>query len=181
MLDVDNELMTRVQKGDQRAYEQLVLKHRAKAIAFANSFVLDPYTAEDIVQECFVKIYINRDAYRPAYAFNTYLFTVIRNSCIDYLRSMKTQQTLNSDTVPLISDQNTPEEIVSSGERTKHIFETLNQLQGDYRTALYLYAVADFSYKDIARTMNKTVPQIKILLFRARKKFKNQYKGVEAE
>lgn len=171
----DNELMALVQAGDQQAYEKLVLKYRLKAIAFANSFVHDPYTAEDIVQECFVKIYIKRTSYRPTYAFNTYLFTAIRNSCIDFLRANKSLQKVSRHSLEKLCDGNTPEEVVGNAEDRQHIFEVLNQLHGDYRTALYLYAVADFSYKDIARTMKKNVPQVKILLYRARKKFKKQY------
>lgn len=171
----DNELMALVQAGDQQAYEKLVLKYRLKAIAFANSFVHDLYTAEDIVQECFVKIYIKRTSYRPTYAFNTYLFTVIRNSCIDFLRANKALQKVSRHSLEKLCDGNTPEEVVGNAEDRQHIFEVLNQLHGDYRTALYLFAVADFSYKDIARTMKKNVPQVKILLYRARKKFKKQY------
>ncbi|AIQ70733.1 RNA polymerase sigma factor [Paenibacillus graminis] len=172
----DNELMARVQAGDKGAYEKLVLKHRLKALAFANSFVCDLYAAEDIVQECFVKVYIHRATYRPSHAFNTYLFTIIRNSCIDYLRSRPASRSFPPEAVPELSDHTTPDEVLASRENTKLIYEVLNDLQIDYKTALYLYAVADFSYKDIARIMKKSVPQIKILLYRARKKFKLQYK-----
>ncbi|ASA23838.1 hypothetical protein B9T62_25490 [Paenibacillus donghaensis] len=175
----DNELMARVQTGDKQAYEELVLRYRMKAIAFAASFVRDLYTAEDIVQECFVKVYLRRASYRPDYSFHTYLFTVIRNQCIDYLRASKTRHKMDAELADELSDGHTPEEILANRENTKQIYEALNQLEGDYKTALYLFAIADFSYKEIASTMSKTVPQIKILLYRARKKFKNQYKGVE--
>ncbi len=168
----DNELMAMVQNGDRNAYECLVLKHRAKAIEFANSFIRNFHTAEDIVQECFAKIYINRQSYKPTFTFKTYLFKIIRNQSIDSIRKYKLSKEVNIYSILDVAHTDTPEEILAQQETQKTIFAILNSLQGDYKTALYLFAVDEMSYKDIARVMQKSVPQIKIIIYRARQKLK---------
>ncbi len=175
--DNDNTLMELTQSGDKKAYEELVLKHRVKAIEFANSFVFNYYTAEDIVQECFAKIYISRQRYKPSFTFKTYLFTVIRNRCIDELRRAKPLSPINFDEEFEISDLNTPEKMMVERERYQTIFANLNGLQDAYKTALYLYAVEEMSYKQIAEIMQKSMLQTKILIYRARKKLKTLCKG----
>ena len=176
----DNISMEKVKDGDKSAYEELVIKHRAAAVSFAYSYISDLYEAEDIVQECFVKIYINRTEYKPSSTFKTYLFTVIRNRCIDYLRQNKKSRLTNLDDVAEISNisnTDTPENSLIQSERINLIFSHLESLPDDYRTALYLFAVDQMSYSQIAGIMRKSTPQIKIIIHRARKKLKNLCEG----
>ena len=181
--DKDNISMEKVKAGDKSAYEELVIKHREAAISFAYSYISDLCEAEDIVQECFVKIYINRAEYKPSATFKTYLFTVIRNHCIDYLRQNKKNRLTNLDDVAEISgisgmsNIDTPESSLIQSERMNLIFSRLESLPNDYKTALYLFAVDQMSYSQIAEIMRKSTPQIKIIIYRARKKLKNLCKG----
>lgn len=174
----DNALMEKVKNGDKTAYESLVIKHRTNAVNFAYSFTSDLYEAEDIVQECFAKIYINRMEYKALSTFKTYLFTVIRNSCIDYLRQNKKRHTINLDDVSEVLNNNAaPEDSLIKAERMTVVFKHINSLPKDYKTALYLLAVDEMSYEQIAKVMRKSIPQIKIIIHRARKKLKKLCKG----
>ncbi|MBB6630339.1 sigma-70 family RNA polymerase sigma factor [Clostridium algidicarnis] len=60
----------------------------------------------------------------------------------------------------------------SKKEELQHSIEVLNKLNEDYRIAFYLYEVEGFSYKEIAEIMHKSLPQIKITIYRARKKLR---------
>ncbi|NMB01943.1 MAG: RNA polymerase sigma factor, partial [Firmicutes bacterium] len=80
----DNQLMRQAQNGDNRAFEQLVLKYRADTIRFAFRFVQDLHVAEDLAQESFASIYVHRQNYKPKHEFKTYLYAVVRNKCIDF-------------------------------------------------------------------------------------------------
>jgi RNA polymerase sigma-70 factor (ECF subfamily) len=175
--DEDNVLMEKVKNGDKSAYEALVIKHRAKAINFAYSFISDLYESEDIVQECFAKVYINRMSYKPLNAFKTYLFTVIRNSCIDYLRKNKKNRKVNLDDISKIADDISPEDSFIQTERMIKIFRHLDSLPDDYKTALYLLAFDEMSYEQIAKVMQKSINQIKVIIHRARKKLKKLCEG----
>jgi len=176
----DLALMERVKVGDQKAFEALVIRHRTKAVCFAYSFVSDLYEAEDIVQECFAGIYVNRMSYKPLCSFKTYLFTVIRNACIDYLRWAKKNFTVALDDIPDTPNPMAdvvPDDSFIKTERMAAIFRHLDSLPKDYRTALYLLAVDDMPYNEIAAIMRKSLPQVKIIIHRARKKLKNLCEG----
>jgi RNA polymerase sigma-70 factor (ECF subfamily) len=175
--DEDNILMEKVKNNDKSAYETLVIKHRAKAINFAYSFISDLYESEDIVQECFAKVYINRIEYKPLNTFKTYLFTVIRNSCIDYLRKNKKIRTINLDDISEISDNIAPEDSFIQTERITKIFKHLESLPDDYKTALYLLAFDEMTYEEIAKVMQKSIAQVKVIIHRARKKLKKLCEG----
>jgi len=175
--DEDNVLMEKVKNGDKSAYEKLVVKHRTKAINFAYSFISDLYESEDIVQECFAKIYINRMEYKPLNTFKTYLFTVIRNICIDYLRKNKKNRTVNLDDISEIADNISPEDSFIQTERMTKIFKHLDSLSDDYKTVLCLLAFDEMTYEEIAKVMQKSLPQVKVIIHRARKKLKKLCEG----
>lgn len=171
-MDKDNELMLRLQSGDKQVFEILVIKHRQKAIFFANNIVSNLDFAEDIVQECFAKIYINRNLYKPTYTFKTYLYTLIRNQCIDTLRFSKYNCNISLDEISNISNGLKIDEYLIQKDEINHLLTLINSLSNSYKTALYLFAVDELSYKEIAKITNKTIPQVKIIIFRARKKIK---------
>lgn len=172
-LSEDNLIMGLVKDGDREAFEALVLKHRMPAVRFAQKYVGDEYIAEDIVQDSFAIIYIKRMEYKPKHSFKTFLYTVIRNKCIDYLRK---QKNVSIDEVELYTPS--AEEVVVDREERSRAAELLRSLNNEYQRALYLFEYEDMSYKEIAKVMNKTVAQVKITIFRARKKI---MKAVEEE
>ena len=179
MHDKDNDLMERAKNGDKGAYEALVSKHRINAINFAYGHIFDLCDAEDIVQECFVKAYISRMEYKPSNTFKTYLFAIIRNACIDYLRQTKNKksQTVSLEDIAEISQGENPEEAILKAERMEAIFRHMDALPDDYKTALHLFAVDEMNYGEIAKIMRKTIPQVKIIIHRARKKLKKLCEG----
>lgn len=164
-LNDDNAVMELVQEGDKKAFEILVVKHRISAIRFALKYIRDEFTAEDIVQDSFALIYVKRMDCKTIYSFKTFLYTIIRNKCIDFLRK---QKTISLEEMEIRTSS--AEEVVVDREERKKVRELLATLNSEYQRALYLYEYEDMSYKEIARVMNKTVMQVKITLYRARKK-----------
>ncbi len=172
----DNLLMEKVKSGDRSAYDEIVIFNRKAAIMFAFSITSDYDISEDIVQDAFVKVYLLRHEYKPDFTFKTYLYTIIRNMCIDSLRKVDNKNSqLYENTYSNISVE---EEIIYE-ERMKEIAELFNNLNGDYRTSLYLYAINGCSYKEISTIMGKTVTQVKITIHRARKKLKKSLESTK--
>lgn len=179
VLSEDNLIMEQVKAGNKEAFEELVLKNRIAAIRFAQKYVRDEFLAEDIVQDSFAIIYIKRSEYKPKHSFKTFLYTIIRNKCIDYLRK---QKTVSLDEVEHSLYTASLEEAVIDKEEREMAAELLRSLNKEYQTALYLYEYEDMSYKEIAKVMNKSVAQVKITIFRARKKIQKAVKeGYNAE
>lgn len=164
----DNALMSKFKAGDRESFEKLILKHREGAVNFARRYLNDGYMAEDIVQESFADIFVYRDRYRDNFSFKTYLFTIIKNKSIDYIRKKHAvpQDEIKTD------GYESPEQIVLDNEQRNYIRRMINRLKEDYRTVLYLLEYEDFSYEEIARIMGKNLGQVKILVFRARQKLK---------
>lgn len=167
-LHVDHELMDQVKEGDKKAYEKLVCKYRRTGILFARQILQDEYLAEDVVQDCFARIYILRDRYKNTGSFKSYLFTMIRNRSIDYIRKHKHVSSQADVDIFNSIREKSAEDIYIEKEKMQGVHDQLNLMRDDYRQILYLYAVEELSYKEIARVMKQTKAQVKIKLYRAR-------------
>ena len=173
-MEEDNLLMRRAANGDKEAFETLVLRHREHAVRFAARFTANRYDAEDIVQECFAKLYVRREQWKDGASFKAYLYTMIRNRCTDFFRLKREKPEVSEEELELISREGLPEE-------RERIFDTVSRLKPEYRTALYLFAYEQMNYREIAKVMGKTQAQIKITLHRARKSLKKQLLRRESE
>jgi len=169
-VDKDKELMARFQKGDKDAFEQLIIKYRYKAISFSQSFIHDPFMAEDIAQDAFAYIYVYKDKYNSKYSFKTYLFTIIRNKSIDYIRRKKDNALYNEVLIP---HGEALEEAIIKKDRADCVNRNIDKLKSDYRTVIHLIDYEGFSYSEAAKIMDKNMASIKILIYRARKKLKS--------
>ena len=177
----DKELMLQTQNGNQEAYELLIKKYLSQAIAFAYRYVHDSYAAEDIVQESFADIYVQRFQYNQQFQFSTYLFAVIKNKAFTYLKKQKelTMSSLGDEAEEAYLDKRlietrSPEEEYFQKIEVQAKLEAIQQLKDEERKLLYLYAVEECSYKEIAEKTGESLMQVKIKLHRARKKIKER-------
>jgi len=167
-MNEDRELISSFMKGDETAFEALVLKYRQPAVQFSMQFVHDYYMAEDIAQESFANIYVYKERYNFKASFKTYLFTIVRNKSIDYIRKNKR---IELEDVQAI-DEVSAEDLIIKHEEKIHLKNMLGMLKDDYKIAIYLIDYNDMSYQEAAKIMGKSSVQIKILIHRARKKLK---------
>lgn len=170
LLEEDKILMKKFQEGNDEAFEKLIVKYRTSAVYFAQRYTNDKYIAEDITQESFAYLYVYKDRYNEKYSFKTYLFTIIHNKSIDHIRKSKREE-LN-DNLYGINSLDNPEELLIKHERKHLIINNINKLKEEYKTAIYLIDYERFSYKEAGIIMGKNSAQMKILIFRARKKLK---------
>ncbi len=170
----DNELMKKVKAGCRESFEYLVLKYRPNALAFAKRYVKCSEAAQDVVQESFASLYVNKDKYDNRCTFKTYLFSIVKNKSIDYLR--KNKRLVFMEVIK--EDENTPEEIFFKKEIRNIVREKIMKLNEDYKTALYLIEYEDMSYREAAEIMGKNLVQIKSVIYRARCKLKKMLEDV---
>lgn len=175
----DNELMFQVRAGNKEAYEILMKKYMSQAKTFAYKYVHDSFAAEDIVQESFVDIYIQRFSFDQRFKFSTYLYTIIKNKSINYLKKNRELPLSSFDEeteVPVLeqtlTDFNTPESEYLKKTEFREQMSAIQRLNEDEKNMLYLYAVEERSYKEIASKLGITVMKVKIKIFRARKKLR---------
>lgn len=171
----DEFLMEQAKLGNRDAYTELITKYRKQVICFAYSIVKDFNYAEDIAQECFIKLYIKREQYQSTQRFKPYLFTILRNICIDFLRYNKKSVhwiELDMQENYIVSKELVPELWLDQQEKWMTIQQYFTHLSPIQQQSLYLYAFENQSYAEIAQILHKTQAQIKISIYRARKKMK---------
>lgn len=168
----DNELMRRVQElDDLQAFDELVLRYRRSAVLFAVRYTRDYYLAEDLAQEAFARIYLKADRYQAVGEFRPYLFQVLRNICVDHHRKRVRRP---EEMLPAgVADRRSgPEEEVIRQEAWSLLGRLFGVLDENYQTVLYLQEMEGLSYEEIARIMRLTHGQVRMLLYRGRKKLK---------
>jgi RNA polymerase sigma-70 factor (ECF subfamily) len=171
---VDEQLKL-LKNGDEQAFEEFVIKYRKQAVIFAMSILKDYYAAEDIVQDSFAVFYVYRERLNNYSTAKSYLFSIIHNKTVDYIRKNNKNLNLKFSAVSTFS----PEEQIINKEKEERLTKSFNSLNFNQKKVLYLYAFQELSYKEIAEILGMSLAQVKITIFRARKKLKDFYGEVD--
>ena len=173
----DQDLVTRVQAGDKRAFDLLVLKYQNRIVKLVSRFVHDPMEAQDVTQEAFIKAYRAIDSFRGDSAFYTWLYRIATNAAKNFLVAQKRRPpAMGVDAMEAeqyavdtrLKEKETPENLVVTEELKSVIFKTIEGLPGDLKEAITLREMECMSYEDIAVIMECPVGTVRSRIFRAR-------------
>ena len=167
-MEEDKRLYNEFILGNNDAFEQIMNKYRKDLIYFIQRIVKSFDVAEDIAQDVFVYVLINKKEYDFKYTLKTYLYTIGRSRAINYLKKEKRCVSLN------LEKQGNYEidEIMFLNERKRNLKESINKLLPQHQLVIYLAEIEELPYKEICKIMNKSMVQIKMLIYRARKNLK---------
>lgn len=167
-MEEDKRLYNEFILGNNDAFEQIMNKYRENLIYFIQRIVKSFDVAEDIAQDVFVYVLINKKEYDFKYTLKTYLYTIGRSRAINYLKKEKRCVSLN------LEKQGNYEidEIMFLNERKRNLKESINKLLPQHQLVIYLADIEELPYKEICKIMNKSMVQIKMLIYRARKNLK---------
>ncbi|SFH79157.1 RNA polymerase sigma factor RpoE [Modicisalibacter xianhensis] len=175
--ETDQQLVERAQQGDTRAFDLLVKKYQHKIIGLIGRYVHDHAEVQDVAQEAFIKAYRALDKFRSESAFYTWMYRIAINTAKNYLVS-KGRRPPGSDLdigdaeivdqSGRLADIETPEASVSRDQLEAAVFEALENLPEDLRTAITLRELDGLSYEDIANIMQCPVGTVRSRIFRAR-------------
>ncbi len=165
--------------GDPRPFRTLVTRYRDRVINTAYRFLGDPYDAEDVAQEVFLKVYRGLPDFRGESSFSTWLYRIAVNTCKNELRRRSRQPTLLEPDLEslgiLLPAAPSPEQAVTTREQRDAIQETLDRLGETDREALVLHDVQDLSYQEIAEVLGIGLSAAKMRVRRARLAFRELY------
>ena len=174
---LDEELVKRVQAGDKKAFDLLVLKHQHKIVQLINRYIRDPHEALDVAQETFIKAYRALPAFRGESAFYTWLYRIAINTAKNYIAA-RSRRPIDEDVeIELVEqfegesslkDQETPEGLLLRDELARIIQTALQELPPELRTAITLREMDGLSYDEIAEVMECPVGTVRSRIFRAR-------------
>jgi RNA polymerase sigma-70 factor, ECF subfamily len=175
--DTDQELVRRVQAGDQTAFNLLVLKYQHRVLKLVGRFVNDPAEAEDVAQEAFLKAYRALASFRGDSAFYTWLYRIAINTAKNALVSQRRrpvdfdldlQDPDQYERQAKLKEADTPEGVLLTDEIRAVVEEAMEQLPEDLRTAIVLRELEGLSYEEIAEAMDCPVGTVRSRIFRAR-------------
>ncbi|MBD1389995.1 RNA polymerase sigma factor RpoE [Neiella sp. HB171785] len=174
---IDHKLVERVQQGDKRAFDLLVHKYQHKVANLIARYVKNPAEVQDVAQEAFIKAYRAIGNFRGESAFYTWLYRIAVNSAKNYLVSqgrrppaadVDAQDAEFYEGGEILHEVATPEREALSDEIRQVLFDAIETLPDDLRTAITLRELEGMSYEDIAGVMECPVGTVRSRIFRAR-------------
>ncbi|NUM36964.1 MAG: sigma-70 family RNA polymerase sigma factor [Candidatus Brocadiae bacterium] len=178
----DTEWMIQFTQGDDSAFTQLMEQNFSRVISTIQRFVHNQQDAEDLAQEVFLRVYNAREKYTPDASFHTWLYRIITNLCLNYIRDQKRKKARplrdkNSSSPEMSlkdSTQETPSRMLSRQEICNEVKEALISLPENQRMAVILAKYENLSYEEIAHIMKTSVQAVKSLLNRAKMNLKEE-------
>ncbi|MBS1212351.1 MAG: polymerase sigma factor RpoE [Proteobacteria bacterium] len=183
----DEELVRRVQGGDKKAFDLLVLKYQHKIVQLINRYIRDPHEALDVAQDTFIKAYRALPSFRGDSAFYTWIYRIAINTAKNHIATRSRRPTdddLDVETAEQfesaggLRDQETPEGLLLSDELAHVIQLALDELPDELRTAISLRELEGLSYDEIAEVMNCPVGTVRSRIFRARESIDKKLKAI---
>lgn len=175
--NVDQQLVVLVQSGDKKAYNLLVTKYQHKVASLISRYVKNQSDVPDIVQEAFIKAYRALPNFRGDSAFYTWLYRIAVNCAKNHLvatgrkppgSDVEIADAEIYDSGDALRENASPEKLLLTKEIKKVVFNTIEQLPEDLRTAINLRELEGLSYEEIAVIMECPVGTVRSRIFRAR-------------
>ena len=172
-------VIRRVQRGDANAFEYLVAAYEKNVYNLALRMTGNPEDAEDMAQEAFLKAYSSLDSFRGDSKFSVWLYRIVSNVCLDFLRKQKKRQSFSlsmedddgeEGELELPDLRRLPEDELEKKLTRDAVQRGLAQLPEDARQILLLREIHGLSYEEIGEALGLEPGTVKSRIFRARKK-----------
>lgn len=162
----DKQLYKEFLLGNNESFEEIVIRHKNSIIYFIQRYVKNLDIAEDLAQDVFVYLLINKKNYKFEYSLKTYLYTIAKSKSLNYIKREKRIVELDENQY---EDSEELEEKVFKNEKSENLKKAIKKLKIDYQNAIYLADIEQLSYKEIGHILRKTDSSVKVLIHRARK------------
>ncbi len=175
--EIDQALVERVQQGDKKAFDLLVLKYQLRVSKLVARFLRNNADVPDVVQEAFIKAYRALPNFRGDSAFYTWLYRIAINTAKNHLVSMGRRSAPGSIDVQdaedygaseWLKEYSSPEREALASELETTIHQAMSDLPTDLREAITLREIEGLSYEDIAQVMDCPIGTVRSRIFRAR-------------
>ena len=172
-------IIKQVLEGDVNAFEGLVKEYEKNVYNLARRMTGDPEDAADMAQDAFIKAYNSLGSFRGDSKFSVWLFRIVSNLCLDFLRSRKRRPTVSlsvendegEDMEFEIADESqSPETLLEQKLTREAVRRGLDSLPPEQRQILLLREIQGLSYEEIAQVLELESGTVKSRIFRARKR-----------
>jgi RNA polymerase sigma factor (sigma-70 family) len=180
----DLDLVARVRRGDDRAFETLYSRYQRRISAYVYGMVKDHGRAEDITQEVFISALRRMRETDRAIAFKPWIYEIAKNACIDQFRRSRRAEEISMDAGEglghadhgrLVAGDPTPDDAVDAKQQLDHLCGAFGGLSDSHHEILVLREFEGLSYREIGDRMGLSRPGVESTLFRARKRLTEEY------
>lgn len=174
----DHVLISRAQKGDSTAFDQLIAKYEQRAYQFAFRLTRNPEEAADVVSDAFVRVYNALPNFKGQSAFTTWLYRILTNCFLDIRKKDKAKVMVSLDVQAHSGDQEVGREVEAPGRnpeqesqrsaRVRTLERAIAQLPEYQRAMIVMFHSEQKSYEEIAEILDLPIGTVKSRLNRAR-------------
>lgn len=167
----DEEVVKRVQQGDQEIFGVLVRRYEQKMLRYGRRFLFKHVEIEDVIQEIFLKAYINIKSFDTSRRFSPWLYRIAHNEFINAGRRIKLLPVFTFDLdelFPHLSAKEQADDTIKEREIKELVDGHLSALDPKYREPLILYYLEEMSYREIADILKIPIATVGIRLKRGK-------------
>lgn len=175
----DRELVRTIRDGDSDAFEQLVRRKTSKVYSLCCRIIGNTEDAKDIAQLVFIKLWENLGKYDPAYAFDTWLYRMVTNVAIDFIRNRQSRENAVNSTLRLVRTSTDAEQgVVVQRKEIENVFQAVSSVLSPKQKAIFVMReMDDLPSAEIARILGCRESTVRNHLFNARKLMQQQLKN----
>lgn len=173
----DIQLIEATKQGDSKAFDVLVMRYQTRVLKIVSRFVKDPSESLDVCQEIFIKAFRALDKFRADSSFYTWLYRIAVNTAKNFIISAGRRlpgidiEILDMDRFVMrnnFKEFGTPERLLMRDEIEDVVYDAIDHLPKDLRTAITLREIEGLSYEEISDIMHCPVGTVRSRIFRAR-------------
>lgn len=177
MKDKERLLINKCCKGNIKAFEKLIMNYEKKVYNISLRILKNPEDAMDASQEVLIKVFQNIKKFNFKASFSTWIFKIVTNTCIDYLRKRNNKliyidEAINTDDGviqrEIADDSFTPEELLDKKLTKELVHKSIDKLDDIYRIVIILRDIQGFSYEEISQILDLSVGTVKSRISRGR-------------
>ena len=174
----DRQLVEKFRGGDATAFEQLVRRKTSKVYGLCYRIIGNAEDAKDISQLVFIKLWENLNKYDPHFAFDTWLYRMVTNVAIDFLRNKQSRENAVNSNLRLVRTSSDAEQgVVVQRKEIENVFNAVSAvLSPKQKTIFVMREMDDLSSSEIAKVLGCRESTVRNHLFNARKLMQQQLK-----
>jgi RNA polymerase sigma-70 factor (ECF subfamily) len=174
----DRQLVESIRGGDATAFEQLVRRKTSKVYGLCYRIIGNAEDAKDISQLVFIKLWENLSKYDPHFAFDTWLYRMVTNVAIDFLRNKQSRENAINSNLRLVRTSSDAEQgVFVQRKEIENVFNAVSAvLSPKQKTIFVMREMDDLPSSEIARVLGCRESTVRNHLFNARKLMQQQLK-----
>ena len=172
----DRQLVKTITGGDTDAFELLVRRKTSKVYALCYRIIGNAEDAKDISQLVFLKLWENLEKYDPAYAFDTWLYRMVTNVAIDFMRNKQSRDNAVNSNLRLVKTAADAEQgVIVQRKEVENVFNDVSSvLSPKQKTIFIMNQMEDLPSAEIAKILGCRESTVRNHLFNARKLMQQQ-------